>query len=380
MNHLKMKSYIHKLIENRRLFGILCIGVVVFCLTVSCDNPKNTQNDENITINDILGRQVVIPKNVKKVVGIRAGALRLLLYMDVGDKIAGIEQNEKKSTTPYMVTHHELTELPSIGPSMGGDAELILKVRPDVIFSSYTTVGDADALQKKTGIPVVAIECTEFATAKDTLFASLKLIGKIMRREGRADSLISYLENSIVDLGIRTSNIPETQKTSVYVGGIGYSGVYGINSTNPYFPPFMFVNANNVTDEINPRLISHVKGTFVDKEQLIIWNPDFIFIDVTGWDIVKNDLSENKVVYNQLDAVKNNNLFTLLPHNNYATNYEYVLANAWYVGKILYPDKFEDININNKFSEILFWFLGSDTIDEQSFPVPPFNRLDNNDE
>ncbi len=100
--------------------------------------------------------------------GVRAVALRLLVYMDATHMIAGVEQNEKNSLTPYVIAHPELTTLPSIGPPMGGDAELILKSDPDGIFITYTTAGDADALQKKTGIPVVAIECPDFGTARDT--------------------------------------------------------------------------------------------------------------------------------------------------------------------------------------------------------------------
>ena len=242
-------------------------------------------------------------------------------------------------------------------PSNIRDAELICKARPDVIFITYTTAGDADALQKKTGIPVVAVECPELGIARDTLYASFRLIGKVLHKENRADSLISYIENSISELNTRTLPTENTKKQKVYIGGVSYSGIHGINSTQPFFPPFIFVNADNVASSIDNRLFSHVKGTYVDKEQLLLWNPDILFIDLSGWELVKQDLSKNSPLHNLL-AIKNDAVHLLLPYNNYAINYELVLVNSWYVGKVLYPENFSDIDMQKKAEEILHRFLG----------------------
>ncbi len=326
----------------------------------------NTRKDKKSVrpVTDLLGREVLVPEKINSVAGLRAGALRLLVYMDATEMIAGIEEAEIRSTTPYISAHPELLELPFLGPSMGGDAELILKASPDVIFVSYTTAGDADALEKKTGIPVLAIECPEFATGKDKLFASFRLIGNVLDKTNRADSLINYINASIDELGSRTNDIQDSEKPSVYIGGVSYSGAYGISSTQPYYPPFIFLNAKNVTADINERLVSHVKGTFIDKEQLLLWNPDVIFIDISGIHLAKKDIAEGTALFNSLKAIKNNNIYTLLPYNNYAINYELVLANAWYCGKILYPEKFSDIDTKNKTIEILEVFLGKNIYDK----------------
>jgi len=332
-----------------------------------------------MVIHDLLGREVSVPKNVERIVGLRAGALRLLVYMEATANVVGIEEVEKRGIRPYTLTHPELLELPLIGPSMGGDAELICIARPDVIFISYTTIGDADALQKKTGIPVVALECPELDTARDTLYNSLRLIGKILHKEMRADSLISFIENSITNLNTRTLTIPEEEKPSIYIGGISYSGIHGINSTQPFYPPFLFVNANNVASVLNSRLVSHVKGTYIDKEQLILWNPDVLFIDVSGMNLVKQDLAGNSPLHNNLSAVKNNAIHFLLPYNNYAVNYELILINAWYTGKVLYPERFNDISITQKANEILKMFLGKLVYNEIIQDAPGLRSVTQND-
>ncbi len=330
-------------------------------------------------VKDMLGREVYVPSAVKKIAGLRAGALRLLIYMDASDMVAGIEEAERRGSRPYLTAHPELYDLPSLGPIMGGDAELILKSQPDVIFITYTTTGDADDLQKKTGIPVVALECPEFGTHRDILFASLQLIGKILHKEGRADSLITYIRSSVDDLNRRTAAIAKKDKPSVYIGGVPYSGTYGIISTQPYYPPFIFINAVNVASDIDKRLVSHVKGTYIDKEQLMKWNPDVLFIDQSGLSLVKEDLAKNTVLYNALDAVMNDKIYVLMPYNNYAVNYELVLANAWYAGKMLYPGSFADVDVEQKTNEISEMFLGKELYGEMTADSYIFRTMSKND-
>lgn len=311
-------------------------------------------------IKDMLGRDVLVPKEVYKVIGIRAGALRLLLYCGAENMIAGIEETERRPGRPYMDAFPEFRKLPVIGPSMGGDAELILKTKPDVIFISYTTKADADALQEKTGKPVIAIECPEFATEKEKLFNSFRLIGKIINKTERVDSLIGYINKSIEKLDERTKGIDIEDRPEVYIGGVSYSSSYGINSTQPFYPPFLFTNSRNVASSIDKSLVSHVKGTFIDKEQLLLWNPDFLFIDKSGLRIVKNDLSEGTALFENLKAIQNDNIYTLYPYNNYAINYEMVLVNSWFVASVLYPEQFYNFDFSLKAKEIISAFLGNE--------------------
>ena len=126
----------------------------------------------------------------------------------------------------------------------------------------------------------------------------------------------------------------------------------------------MVTNTKNVASTIDERLISHVKGTFVDIEKIMMWDPEYLFIDESGLQQVKSDFRNHPALYEHLNAIKNDKVYTLFAHNNYATNYELVLANAWYIGKIIYPEHFEKINIQAKAAEILKVFLGQNIYKE----------------
>ncbi|MGB4050927.1 MAG: iron ABC transporter substrate-binding protein, partial [Methanoculleus sp.] len=45
-------------------------------------------------------------------------------------------------------------------------------------------------------------------------------------------------------------------------------------------------------------------------------------------------------------------------YNFYSANYETILANAYFVGKTLYPDRFADVDPVEKADEIYTFFVG----------------------
>ncbi|MDR0349757.1 MAG: iron ABC transporter substrate-binding protein [Tannerella sp.] len=338
---------------------------IIVLLLASAGCVRQYKQQHSVVIEDMLGRQVSIPDSIGRIVCIRAASLRLLVYMNGSDRIVGHEEGDKlNQRRPYLIAHPELTETPVIGPLMGGDAEMILATHPDVIYTAYTTITEADDLQKKTGIPVIALECPELGitASRDTLYASIRLIGKTLHKEERADSLINYMENMILELDRRTNGI--STRPSVYIGGIAYGAMKDITSTQPYYPPFTFIHVNNVATSIDKRMISHVKGTTVDKEQLLVWNPDIMFFDESGLSLIYDNIKPDGVLYDQLKAVQNDRMYTLLPYNNYAVNYELVFINCWFAGKILYPEAFADISVKEKGNEILRMFLGEPIFDK----------------
>ena len=172
---------------KKEWMGTVVIGAVVLAVLLNlgsiCQGSKITQN--TVSIKDMLNRTVKIPEKVNRVVGIEAGALRLLVYLECTDKIVGVEDIEQRSggpgcDKPYNFAYPEFASLPVIGPIHGGDAELIVAQEPDVIFWTYTTVGDADKLQEKTGIPVVALNYGDLDDNRDTFYENLRLVGKVL--------------------------------------------------------------------------------------------------------------------------------------------------------------------------------------------------------
>jgi iron complex transport system substrate-binding protein len=341
------------------LIIICCIlAAVVLCAGCATQAPSGTAPaaKETVTINDMVNRTVSVTHDPQRIIGVGAGSLRMIVYLQAEDRIVGVDMREQNSANasapgmpsgtdrPYNLAHPELAGKPFVG-AIAGDPELIAVQKPDVVFLTFTTGKDAAALQEKSGVPVVGLITGDLGKNRQTFYSSLRTMAKALNREQRADNVITYMNATLADLQKRTKDIPADKRPSVYVGGIAFNGAHGFLSTEPSYAPLAMVNGNNVASGA---------GTggqiLIDKEKLLAWNPDVILVDEASYSLVKEDLKDP--VYQSLKAVKNGRVYGVMPYNWYANNYDTVLADAYYVGKILYPDQFADIEPATKADEI----------------------------
>ena len=82
------------------------------------------------------------------------------------------------------------------------------------------------------------------------MYKSLEIIGKIVQKEDKAEELIEYMEGCKNELLNLTKDIPEDKKLSIYIGGLSYKGVHGIESTSGNSPVLNIIGARNVVDEL----------------------------------------------------------------------------------------------------------------------------------
>ena len=319
------------------------------------------QGREKIALKDMAGRRVRVSRNPQRIVCIAPGTLRLIIYLGAKDKVAGVEDIEKRFPTerPYRLAHPELGKLPSIGP--GGvnainkmpDSEAILAVNPDVIFISYMEKRKADLLQDRIGIPVVVLSYGNFGAFDEAVYDSLRLVGRVLAAEERAEAVISFIENAKRDLAVRVKGYPENERPAVYAGCIGFKGAHGIESTETNYPPFTWIAAKNVVGENGRR--GHL---FAGKENLLAWDPDIIFIDGGGNELLRQDYRKNRTFYHGLKAFRSRKVYLLYPFNWYMTNIGTVLCDAYTAGKILYPERFSDVDIKTRADKIYRFLLG----------------------
>ncbi len=366
----------------RKKYSILVLGMAVLFIMsaflIGCGEKSPStekKGDKEIQVTDLSGRTVEFSAPAKKVVAIGPGALRLVCYV-TADKVIGIEELEKNSPTGrpyYMANSSALAELPSIGqggPETQPDAEQLVKIKPDVIFSCLTDKAQSDELQAKTGIPVVVLDYGTLSTFSKEVYDSLKVIGKVTGEEKRAQEVVDYLEECKKDLNDRTKDIAENDKPSVYIGGLSMKGAHGIESTSGKYPPFEAISAKNVVDETGQS-----GSVTIDREKLISWDPDILIIDSGGYQLVMDDYKKNPTYYKSLSAVKKGQVYSLISYNWYWTNIETAVADSYYAGKVIYPDKFKDIDPVKKADEIYKFMVGKELYDEMAKDFVGFKKL-----
>jgi iron complex transport system substrate-binding protein len=339
-------------------------AVLVFALLLACPVPGAAVG---LAITDMAGRQVSFPGRPGRLVALGPGALRLAVYLGVQEQVVGVEQIEKdvREGRPYALAHPRLAELPTVSP--GGpaginkkpDLEGILRVRPEVVFVTYMEAGVAEEVQRLLRVPVVVLSYGRFGTFDEAVYASLRIAGRILGREERAEQVIAYVETGRRDLRQRVAGVPAATRPTVYVGGIGFRGTHGIESTDAEYVPFAWLEARNVVGDRAKE--GHL---FLDRETLLRLDPEVVFVDGGGLSHIGADYGRRPEYYRLLRAFRERKVFTLYPFNWYMTNVDTVLADAYAVGRILYPERFRDIDLQRRTNEIFRVLAGAPVYNE----------------
>lgn len=329
------------------------------------------------TVVDGAGRSVQVPEPVQRVICSGPGALRLLTYLQAQDLIVAVDDMEKKrpgfDARPYALANPQFKQYPIFGEFRGYDhPELILTLDPlpQVVFKTYPGMGhDPVELQQKTAIPVVILQYGELDDDRSVLYRTLRTMGEVVGRQQRAEQVVAFFEERIADLRRRTGKIPPEKRPSCFVGGIAFKGPHGFQSTEPGYPPFSFVGARNPAagDASGGSTVRHSN---VAKEKIVAWDPEVLFLDLSTLQMGKGAgaLHELKTdpAYRVLSAVRSGRVYGLLPYNWYTRNFGSILANAYFIGKQLYPESFEDIDPEKTADEIYRFLVGAPVFDEMN--------------
>ena len=302
------------------------------------------------------GREVEIPYTVESIVCVGVGALRYTCYMQGQDLVVGVEDYETKAGMSRLynyVNFDRFGSLPVTGTNGEPFVEEIINVGPQVIvMSSYASV-DPNELQSKTGIPVVMGPGSD-TTLDDKAYETIRILGELYGKEDRAEELTVYLHGIEKDLAQRVEGIPEEDKPTAYVCGVSFKGAHGFEGTEAFYGPFELIQANNLANTTGQT------GAFdIDLEQVLQWDPQFIFVDFNGMSLINEDYAANPDFYNSLTAVQEGRVYSQISFRSSASNLETALADAYYAATILYPEQFADVEIEAKTGEIFETLLGS---------------------
>lgn len=312
------------------------------------------------TVTDSAQRSVEIPAQVKSIVCVNVGALRYTCYLGAQNLVVGVEDYEQEPTMQrlYNYVNFDLfADLPVIGTNGEHYAEAIIAADPDVIIMTTFGDADADALQDKTGIPVVVVPGSD-TTLDDKAYETLRIMGEVYGMEERASELCDYLDSVRADLDARTADIAESDKPTVYVGGVSYKGAHGFEGTEAFYGPFALIHARNLADETGQT------GAFnIDTEQVLTWDPDILFVDFNGLNLISDDYAKNAGYYESLTAVREGKVYSQISFRSSASNLETALADAYYAGTVIFPEQFADVDPVAKAGEIFTTLLGSNPYD-----------------
>lgn len=311
-------------------------------------------------ISDALGREVSVPETVESIV-VLGNAPRMAVYLGLGDMVAGYSGMAGGDISPLTayayVTKEAWADKSVVGTDASGNtsynSEAIILTGADVIFCT-ATADVADRLQRETGIPCLALE-------QGTLFGedferSLAIMAGACGVTERAEEISAYVDECFAELGSLTADVPEAERPSVLSAAATFRGPHGIEGIRVNDPVMLSVNALNLADDGSEGAQSYT----VDKEQILAWDPEYIFLDSGGVALVRQDYAAHPDYYAGLSAFNSGRIYQYPSSTSYYDNMEISLANCYFVGSVLYPEAFAGVDFEAKAGEIFAFFLGEE--------------------
>ena len=354
--------------KNQKLFSLLlALFMVLMCALA-------VRAAEEVTITDMIGREVtIVPGSYQRVVCIGAGALRMYSYIGDVALLSGVEDIDNTSLAerpkmfdsvarPYMLAYGEsFTELPSCGVggpnAQAAEAEKILSCEPDIVISEYEDVEKEDALQEQLGVPVITLKAGPGGVFDENFFKTMQMLGVIFDNEEKAEKLVNYIQSERSEISARTADIPEEEKPSVYICGLGNWGTTNHLMTAQNYISFNVANVKNVVSDLANNGIQPIEE---EKFVALGEDMDIMIMDAAAVKNIKPMYAETPDMFDTSKAWKNGNVYLEMAYNAYYTNYEIALINTWFIAKSVYPERFADIDMTAKTNEVTQMFFGQD--------------------
>ena len=230
------------------------------------------------------------------------------------------------------------------------NVEELLKLKPDVVFIYSNGEKEIEKMEAA-GLKVVALKRAEFDSIKE----NIKIISEVLKKKERGDLLVEYMDKGINEVASKLAEIKDEDKPKVVEF---YSDMkIAVNQYNHWMNPS---GAYNPAHKLEGKLAE------VDMEQMLLWNPDIIYLGNHS-DLMPEDFIENKQEgrdWSIINAVANKQVYKI-PIGVYRWDppgVETPLMVKW-AAKIQYPQLFSDMDMEvelKKFFEYVYDYTLSD--------------------
>ena len=349
----------------------------------ACAQPQTPSTGKEITVTDMIGREVAVdPGSYKRVVCIGAGALRMYSYIGDAALLAGVEDIDNESLAnrpkmfdsvarPYVLAFGDtFRKLPSCGVggpmAQAAEAEKILACNPDIVISEFEDVEKSDALQQQLGVPVITLGAGSNGVFDEKFTGSMQLLGKVFGKEDKAAKLTTFVADQRAAIEAKVANIPEGDKPSVYICGLGNWGTTDHLMTAENYISFQIAGVKNAVSGLGIQGIGPIEEEkFVELGEQM----DIIIMDAAAVKNIKPLYAQDPTLFDTCKAWQEGEVYLEMAYNAYYTNYEIALINTWFIAKTVYPEAFADVDMTEKTNEVTKMFLGAE-LAEAIFACP----------
>jgi len=305
------------------------------------------------TVTDQLGRTVAIPDTVNRIVVLQHQSLDIMIQLGAQDKVAGILDKWEKYLPGAAKTMADIDALPTPGGLDTVNMEALLVVQPDLVIVTHYAPKEMIEQITSAGIPVVGLSLFDAASSEvaklnpDLVDAqaaynkglkdAVLLLGEICNKQARAERLMQVVEANQKVLKSHLGDIPETKRVKCYMARNNLH-TYGAGK----YTSVIMERAGGVN--VVAKEVTGFKE--VTMEDVLRWNPEVVFIQWRHRSAAEG--LRNDPAWQQVSAIKNGRLYVTPEYVKpwgHALPESMALGELW-MAKILYPEKFKDVDLD----------------------------------
>ncbi len=359
-----------KMQRSKKWVALFLIVAMALSLFTGCGAAQDESTDEvatTRTVVDATERKITVPAEINRIVIISNMPLCSVYCMAGGDpeKIVGLAPGSKNAAVNSFLS--QVADLSDVSTAFAEgesvNVEEVMNLEPDVIFYNTWNAADCAAVEKleALGVPCVGFS-TDIPSTIETVNTWATEIGQVMGTEMEAEKIVKYgtdVEKMVMD---RVTQIPEDERRSALIV-VNYNAS-GITAAGTTFGRYWLstIGADNVAKELEQKVAP------VSLEQIYEWDPDVIFLNsfsaFTAEDIANGTAVEGHD-WTGLTSVQNGEFYKM-PLGMYywfPPCSDSPLALQW-MAKHLYPELFEDIDMDKEIKDYFQEFYGVTLSDE----------------
>jgi len=293
-------------------------------------------------IKNLDGSLIVVPDKVNKVAALFGPSYERLFVLDVEDKII-VDGDFHLNGWPWSnIIYKRLNEIKGIPNAHNAlNLEEVLKMNPDVVF--YWDNPQAVKKMKEVGIAAVpAVSTGKLDEIKNTLIVYAGVFGT--KEKKIAMEYAAYFDEKVTYVKNIASKIKD--KPAVYMANQEILWTFGKSSDM----------AELISAAGGICVHKDIEGgskTEIAAEQLIKWNPDYIFVDHAGSsgnaaaeDVVKKASKDERL--NDISAFRNNKIYINPTGVFFWDSGVQKILLLLYVAKTIHPDQFRALDMNKE--------------------------------
>ena len=328
-----------------------------------------------ITIVDSIGKKIKLSYPVRRIAVHYPHILEVIKALGAEELVVAVPDNVSRGQ--WGGIYKEFVGKKAIGSGAGPGAniniEVLLETQPDVLLAHPNTVKSLrlEETLKPYGIPVVGLDVTTLGTLKQNIIT----LGKILRREKEAKAYWNFIEKYLSLVDERVKGVKPENKPRVYLEFFRdyYTCLRGFTG-DPVTQRAGGINiaADFKVPQVSPEWVIEQDPDVIIKSQLPMYIPSGLGIsNPSAMEKLRKEIM-SRPGWNEIKAVKDGKVYIL---NSDLWTSPRIWLGVIYTAKILYHERFKDIDPDAIHKEYLKRFLNIESKGIWCWPPPERLKL-----